>query len=668
MTGNGGSAAAVEGAPPSRERLVALGLLAMAAALRLVHLLTVRDAPFFSILYIDPLMYDEWGLRIASGRLLSEQPFFLDPLYPYFLGLIYATLGHSYFAVAAVQSLLGALVAPLVFLSARRWFDLPTATAAGAIAAVYVPAIYFGGLLMKPALAMFWVAVWLWLFSRCFRETRHWAEWSLAGVVFGLACLTRGNLMLVTPVLVLGLLFRDARTRGARRFVPERRRFVEAGAWIAGLAVVLALPAAHNIVVGGEFILTTANAGANFYIGNNPSNATGEYQQLPFIRANPKYEQQDFAREAQRRGRRVLSDRELSAFWFGESWRWVREEPRAWLRLLWSKLRAFWGAYEIPDSLDYYLYREFAPVLRLPVPGFGLLAPLALLGALLALRRSGWPRLLLLLVAAYCLSIVAFFVFSRFRMVVIPALYVFAAHAGVELTRRWRAAVRGGAVTWRPALMATGLFILFWTFVNVPVRARTDGWAFRVASAIGLPTRGETSMLGRHNLGVAYARKAKDVSSSEEEAHWLALAEVELRRAIELQGPENVSARSHVELGKVLARQNRNRDAIAVYNEGARIEPGDFKIHHALGILYFREGERERAAEAFHTALELAPRHVLSAIRLGETLLELGRAEEAAPAFRHALQISPDNARAQRGLATARARLNSGPQFSQGSD
>jgi tetratricopeptide (TPR) repeat protein len=168
-------------------------------------------------------------------------------------------------------------------------------------------------------------------------------------------------------------------------------------------------------------------------------------------------------------------------------------------------------------------------------------------------------------------------------------------------------------------------------------------------------------MLGRHNLGVAYARKAKDVSASDEEAHWLALADAELRRAIELQGPENESARSHVELGKVLARQGRNRDAIAVYNQGARIEPGDFQIHHALGILHHREGERERAAEAFHRALKLAPRHVMSAVRLGETLLELDRAEEAAPAFRHALQISPNNARAQRGLAAARQRMDASP-------
>jgi len=86
----------------------AAGLFALALALRLVHLATIRDSPFFSILYIDPLFFDEWGQRIAAGKWLSDRPFFLDPLYPYFLGAVYALVGHHYEPVAAIQGLLGA--------------------------------------------------------------------------------------------------------------------------------------------------------------------------------------------------------------------------------------------------------------------------------------------------------------------------------------------------------------------------------------------------------------------------------------------------------------------------------------------------------------------------------------------------------------------------------
>ena len=70
---------------------------------------------------------------------------------------------------------------------------------------------------------------------------------------------------------------------------------------------------------------------------------------------------------------------------------WIRDHPGRWLRLLWVKARNFWGAYEVPDNLDYYLYRGDAPVLRLPLATFGLVAPLALAGAWLLRRRPGWP-------------------------------------------------------------------------------------------------------------------------------------------------------------------------------------------------------------------------------------------------------------------------------------
>ena len=594
----------------------AAALFVVALVPRLIHLFTVRGSPFFSILYIDPGWYDEWGQRIASGQLIGDGPFFLDPLYPYFLGAIFASFGHHYEAVVAVQSLLGALVAPLVLLAARRWFDGRVALLAGAIAAIYLPAIYFGGLIMKPGLSLFLATLTLWLLSTALARGRT-ATWLVAGIALGLTCLTRGNLILVVPLLAAWILVRadDEGLEGLRRRATSRSRWIASGAFAAGTALVLAVPAAHNLAVSGEFILSTANAGANFFIGNNPSNASGEYQQLPFIAANPKHEQRDFASEATRRAGRPLTDRETSAFWFGESRRCIREHPVDWLLLMGRKARSFWGAYEIPDSLDYYLYRETAPVLRLPIPGFGLLAPMGLLGAVLLLRRRGWPRLLIVFAAAYSITVIVFFVFSRFRMVIAPALYVFAAYAAVELWERWRAAARReGAVA--AAAWPTALLLLLLVFVNVPVRARTDGWSYRLATALRLPARGETSALGVFNLGVAYAGLAKTEGDS---SRLLELAEERMRRALELQGPPE-HARVHVELGKVLARQNRNREAIDLYETGATIEPNDYRIHHALGLLYRREGELDRAASAFAHALSLEPRHAASATRLGEIL------------------------------------------------
>ena len=192
----------------------------------------------------------------------------------------------------------------------------------------------------------------------------------------------------------------------------------------------------------------------------------------------------------------------------------------------------------------------------------------------------------------------------------------------------------------------TVALLLLFVFVNVPVRARTDGWPYRLAAALHLPTRPETSALGVFNLGVAFAVEARDRGES---SHLLARAEQWMRRALELQSvPEN--ARMQIELGKVLARQQRNREAIELYEAAAAIEPTGYRIHHALGLLFRREGELEQAAAAFGRALSLEPRHGASATRLGETLLQAGRTAEAERAFRHALQLSPGDRTAIEGL------------------
>lgn len=580
-------------------------------------------------------------MRIASGVLIGDRPFFLDPLYPYFIAAIYALAGHSYLAVGIVQALLGALVPPLLYWAARCWFEEPVPLLAGLMALVYLPSIFFGGILMKPGLSLFLVTAGLGLLSRALAGGGR-GTWLAAGVVFGLAALTRGNLVLVLPIVLAWIALR----KPLEGRPAAGARWGEALPFAIGVALMLSLSAMHNYAAAGEFILTTANGGQNFFIGNNPTNHTGEYQELPFVDPNPKYEQRDFEREAERRAGRELTDREISRFWFAEAWRWVRAHPGDWVGLEWRKLRSYWGAYEIPDSLNYYLYSEYAPLLRLPLPGFGLVGPLGLAGAALALRRRGWPRLLLIFTAAYTLSTILFFVFSRFRMVGMPVLFVLASFAAVELVRRWRAALarREG---FGPALAASALFLVFFVFVNVPVRAVADSRGYRLASALGVPTQLETTGPAHFNLGVVWAALAKNAADPGPLLHQ---AEDELREAIRL---DPRYSKFFVELGKVLAREERTAEAIETYQRAAVMEPQDWRIQHSLGLLYKRSADRAAAEAAFRRAFDLAPRQTASADELGRLLLESGRKAEAAHFFRQALDVKPDDRAAREGLAAA---------------
>src|SRR5574342_1134898 len=71
-------------------------LIAIVAFLiRLLHIFQLRGSPFFDVLLGDAHGYDEWGRRIAGGEWIGRDVFYQAPLYPYFLGTLYAIAGRD---------------------------------------------------------------------------------------------------------------------------------------------------------------------------------------------------------------------------------------------------------------------------------------------------------------------------------------------------------------------------------------------------------------------------------------------------------------------------------------------------------------------------------------------------------------------------------------------
>lgn len=621
-----------------RWRLVVLFLTAL--SLRLTHLWTIRDSLPFRYLLLDPSYYDRWAREIAAGEWLGSTVFFQDPGYAYFLATIYALFGESHLLAISIQTVLGSLVPVLVYLAARSWIGRPAALVSAVIAVAYLPSIFYEGLILKTWLAVLLVAVTMWLLS-CAIRSRRLAPWLAAGVVLGLGSVTRGNLLLVAPALALWALL-DPEV-GARRPGCGRTR---AACLVLGVSLILAVTATRNRVVTGAWIPSTANAGQNFFIGNNAANPEGEYVTLPFVEANPEREQRDFAAEAERRAGRSLGPDEVSAFWMRQGWRWIREHPGDWLALSYSKLRLLLGAFELPDNVDYYLYREISPVLRLPLAGFGLVAPFAILGMVALARRPGWPRALLVFAGAYAVSVLLFFVRSRLRMALMPAAFVFAGFALVDLSRMLALAWRQRRVTlalpWRVAVLVLAVL-----FVNLPVRGPHRLWTVRAAERLGLPVRVQTTAQSHFNLGVELAEHATDDAGLFDEA------ERELRRAISLAGAD---ARNLTELGKVLARADRLDEALETYDSAVRLDPDYWPAQFGLAVVRSRTGRWPEAWVSVRRAAALAPRNEMVQVFLGETLLRFGRYTEAERAFRAALAAAPDAAPALRGLGIVEQR------------
>jgi len=441
-------------------------ILVLAAVFRIAHVMALSTTPFFDHLGLDPLVYDEWGQRIAAGDWIGNRIFYQDPLYPYFLGVLYAAFGRDLMLVYLLQVGFGVATCWLTGLLGRRIFGVAVGNLAALMAALFVPSIFYEVQIEKTFLSVFLAVAFLVLAL----DRRIGARVG-AGAVLALASLTRANLILFIPISIAMLLFErsDAHSRGRVRQVydffraPDAGGLRQAAAFFAGCFLVLAPVALRNHHVEGQWVLTTSQAGQNFYIGNNPLNTTGSYIVPPSIRPDPRYEEIDFRAEAEKQTGRKLTPSEVSDFWSDEAWKHIRADPTFAQMMMLRKMLLFWNNYEVPDNLNMYLLERWSWVLRLPLLGIGVIAALGVLGGIVAFREKVEVRILVGFVAVYCVTVIAFFVFSRYRIQIAPVLMVLGAYAVIWLVDQARAArwenVAGGF-----AAIAMTAFFCFQSF------------------------------------------------------------------------------------------------------------------------------------------------------------------------------------------------------------
>jgi len=398
-----------------------LGLLfGLALVLRLGHVLAMGASPYFDNPIIDAGTYEGLATSIASGRGHPESVFWHPPGYPYFLGLLWSLVGKSFLWPRLLQALLGALSVVLIAWIGARIFGSRVGLAAGLGAAGYGTLIYFDGELLPPTLAIFLLLLAVAIVIAGRDRPGRW-HWLAAGAVGGLAATVVATLLTV-PLVIAGF---------ARR---------KAGWVLLGTALVIAPVTLRNLVRGHEFVLISVNGGVNFWIGNNP-----HYQSMVDLRPDAGWK-----RLVAEPGRAGISGMANSSRYFvTKALTWAARNPLTFARLQLHKLRLFVGGSEIYRNHAIYPARGDSPVLRLllwKLPGlafpFGLLLPLAGLGLWVGARRA---PLLAVLTAALSLSVIAFFITARYRVVVIPILLIFAAQAVAWLCGQ----------SWRPRLIAT---------------------------------------------------------------------------------------------------------------------------------------------------------------------------------------------------------------------
>jgi 4-amino-4-deoxy-L-arabinose transferase-like glycosyltransferase len=594
-----------------------LAVLVLGLGLRIANLADISDSPFFSRPVIDGQVYDQWAMSIVEGK-APAQPFYQDPLYPYFLALIYSVFGHSYWAVYLSQLALAMIFLLLVYDTTRRLFDQRAAVAAAAMAALYKPFIFYESQIEKTALAVFLTALFLWLFVRgagrkpqtTSRQTDIGSLlWSSAsGIALGLAALTRANTLLFAPLLPLALALKQAGN--------PRLRLGTAAVGLLGVALVIAPVSIRNSILAHEFVLTTTQAGQNLYIGNSQYNTTGQYQAPPWVRPNPEFEQPDFAEYANKTAGRTLSYSGVSNFYSRAAMNWATSHGRDFTKLLWRKTVLYFNNFEVPDNQDIYFFSRYSWVLRLPLFSFGLVFALGLAAMILTARGLGRLSIVIFFFG-YAASVIVFFVFSRYRIPALPALFPF---AGAMLP--WLA----DSAMARPSPHAS----------RPAFPARLAGALALVLAAFGL-----TLYPVHHGAGKTEAAQSLVNLGS------LYYHEGDTARAI-AAFEEALSTRpGHAEasrnLGIIMLGRGNTDQAFRLLSDAAGGEPSNPTTHLYLGRIYERQGQFETAYLEFGRAVALAPGRVEFRFELATALQRLNRYPQALAQYDTMIQLAPDN-------------------------
>lgn len=608
-----------ESAALHEDTVVFLGIAVLAFAIRLVHLLQARAVPLFDAVFMDGRSYSEWADRVAAGDWLGDTVFYQAPLYPYFLAVLKLTVGDDLWRIRLVQIALGSVSCSILFLAGRSFFSRAAGIAAGVLLAIYPPAIFFDGLIQKANLGLCWTVLLLWLLARAIRGPSP-VRMGLVGVALALLMLTREETILLVPVIAVWSWFGfRERATGRERAASGRIRL--GLGFGAGLALVLVPVGLRNLNVGDEFVLTTSQAGPNFYIGNH-AGATGTYVPLKPGRQNTAYERKDAVELAEAALGRKLSPKEVSDYWRDQAFAFIRAEPIAWLRLMARKVDLLLNAHEMPDYEDQYFYERDCSLLRTldAVWHYGILLPLALAGIVLTRRRFRETWILHALLATLAAAVVLFYVFARYRYSLVPILALFSGAALVEGFVALRAKRYGSLVL--------------------------PGLALAVSGAISNRTLFEKDS----HLSDSLNNAGSVLAARHEDAKALPLFEEALR--IRPDMPEILG-----NLGLSLMRLSRIDEGIQAFRRVAELRPADWKAHLRLGAALEQAGRVDEGTQSIARALEIDPKGVLdsAAVMIGQTggrdlvaldiqaaaQAELGRFDDAVATTARALAIPP---------------------------
>lgn len=416
--------------PPLGRRLALLTLLGL--AVRIAFLLLEPGTPPVA----DERTWAEWGRTLASERVgfspLRNQMIFFPPAYPYFLAVSYGLTGGLLFA-QCVQVLLGALLIPAVGRVGARAFSPRVGLAAAAITAFYPELVWFSVHFWSET--VFLVVLW-WAWERLVAAddtTGTWSSAAAAGLLWGLATLTRETILYFLPIAGVWL------TLG--RGPAGRRR---AAAFVIAALVVIAPWTLRNWLVFRAFVPVSTAGGQNLFQGNARIPRDETYVMVDAVHGPGPIRIAQY-RYAMSMGLQAIRDRQ--PWWIFEKLR--DEMPRFWEADSLALIHIKRGAYGTVPA-----WVAVATAVAVLAPYLAVMAFFVI--GLAALRPTRAHGLLLGFFAYYNLLHIVTHGFARYRLPVMPVVFLIGAFAWVA----WREGRLDELLPTRRRLAAVALAVL----------------------------------------------------------------------------------------------------------------------------------------------------------------------------------------------------------------
>jgi 4-amino-4-deoxy-L-arabinose transferase-like glycosyltransferase len=324
----------------------------------------------------------------GKGLIVSENlKAFRPPLYPLILSFLYF-LKFNLLGIRIFQAIISSLTVIFIYLLGKEVFDEKTGFFSSLISTFYPFFIFYTGFLLTETLFVFLIVLTFFYLVKIIEKNGNLSL--KAGILLGLAGLTRPNIQLFFPVLTIHILF-------------LQNKWKKILLLSIGFCLILLPWVIRNYKIFNKFIPGTTMGGWVFWEGNNPHSFGGPCSYFP---------EEIFEIEESQRDK-IL---------YKMTFKVIKENPKRFLFLIKNKFKRFWNI--VPNAPEFekkILYRTIS------VFSFGIMIPFFIIGFFISFKNKKaqfFHSLIILLTIFHMIFLASI----RYRLPIEPFYLILSVH------------------------------------------------------------------------------------------------------------------------------------------------------------------------------------------------------------------------------------------------